>query len=61
MVYIGYSKTYDFRNFKTIRVFGNNIRYNFINMNMGNDEQNHLAMYITEFKSNTKRQKVSLT
>ena len=30
-------------------------------MNMGNDEQNHLAMYITEFKSNTKRQKVSLT
>ena len=34
----GYNKTYHFRKFKTLRVFGNNIRNNFININMANDE-----------------------
>ena len=29
----GYNKTYHFRKFKTLRVFGNNIRNNFININ----------------------------
>ena len=38
IIYKGYNKTYDFRKFKTLRVFGNNIRNNFININMANDE-----------------------
>ena len=33
IIYKGYNKTYDFRKFKTLRVFGNNIRNNFININ----------------------------
>ena len=37
MVYEGSNKTYDFRKFKTIRVFGNAIRKNIINMSMTND------------------------
>ena len=32
MVFKGYNKTYDFRKFKTIGVFGNEIRNNIINM-----------------------------
>ena len=56
MVYKGYNKTYDFRKFKTIRVFGNEIRNNIINMSMANDEQNYLAKYIKEFKTKTKPQ-----
>ena len=31
MVYKGTNKTYDFRNFKTIRAFGNEIRNNLLN------------------------------
>ena len=54
MVYKGCNKTYDFRKFKTICVFGNEIRNNIINMYMANDEQNHLAKYIKEFKTKTK-------
>ena len=38
IIYKGYNKTYDFRKFKTLRVFGNNIRNNFININIANDE-----------------------
>ena len=38
IIYKGYNKTYHFRKFKTLRVFGNNIRNNFININMANDE-----------------------
>ena len=41
MVYKRYNKTYDFGKFKTIPFFGDNIKTNFINMNMANDEQNH--------------------
>ena len=41
MIYKRYNKTYDFRKFKTIPVFGDNIKNNFINMNMANDKQNH--------------------
>ena len=52
MVFKGSNETYDFRKFKTIRVFGNEIR-NIINMNMANDEQNHLSKHIKEFKSKT--------
>ena len=36
MVYKGFNKTYDFIEFKTIRVFGNEIKNN-INMSMAND------------------------
>ena len=53
MVYEGSNKTYDFRKFKTIRVFGNEIRNNIINMNMGNDEQDQLSEHIREFKRKT--------
>ena len=42
MVYEGSNKNYDFRGFKTIRVFGNEIRNNIINMSMANDEQDQL-------------------
>ena len=37
--------------FKTIRVFGDEIRNTIINMYMANDEQNHLAKDIIEFKT----------
>ena len=40
MVYKGSNETYDFRKFKTICVFGNEIRNNIVNLNMGTDEQN---------------------
>ena len=38
MFYKGYNKTYDFRKFKTIRSFGNDIKTNFINMYTANYE-----------------------
>ena len=56
MVHKGSNETYDFRKFKTIRVFGNEIRNNIINMSMENDEQNQLLKRINEFKSKTKPQ-----
>ena len=46
IAYKRYNKTYDFRKFKTIRVSGNDIRNNIINMYKANDEQNHLTKYI---------------
>ena len=42
MVYKVFNETYDFRKFKTICVFGNEIRNNIINMSMANNEQNQL-------------------
>ena len=51
IVYKGSNGTYDFRKFKTIRAFGNEIRNNSINMAMANDEQNQLLKCINEFKS----------
>ena len=56
MVYKRYNETYDFRKFKTIRVFHNDIKNNFNNMSMANDEQNYLAKHIKEFKSTTRPQ-----
>ena len=56
MVNKGYIKTYDFRKFKTIRVFVNEIRNNIINLYTANDERNNLANYIKEFKTKTKPQ-----
>ena len=49
MVYKGTNKTYDFRNFKTIRTFGNEIRNNVISLDTENMEQASLLSYIKDF------------
>ena len=49
MVYKGTNKTYDFRNFKTIRTFGNEIRNNVIGLDTANMEQASLLSYISDF------------
>ena len=58
MVYKGTNKTYDFRNFKTIRAFGNEIRNNVISLNTANIEQTNLLSYIYDF---TKKNKTTLS
>ena len=54
MVYKASNETYDFRKFKTKRVFGNEIRNNIIDMSIANDEQDQLLRYINKRKSKTK-------
>ena len=54
MVYKGTNKTYDFRNFKTIRAFGNEIRNNVISLDTANIEQANLLSYICDFTKKTK-------
>ena len=54
MVYKGTNKTYDFRNFKTIRTFGNEIRNNVISLNTANIEQTSLLSYIYDFTKKNK-------
>ena len=54
MVYKASNKTYDFRKFKKIRGFGNQIRNNIIDMSMANDEQDQLIRYINKLKSKKK-------
>ena len=49
MVYKGTNKTYDFRNFKRIRAFGNEIRNNIISLDTANIEQANLLSYINDF------------
>ena len=49
MVYKGTNKTYDFRNFKTIRAFGNEIRNNLISLDTAIMEQANLLSYINNF------------
>ena len=49
MVYKGTNKTYDFRNFKTMRTFGNEIRNNVISLDTANIEQANLLSYINDF------------
>ena len=49
MVYKSANKTYNFRNFKTIRTFGNEIRNNFISLDIANIEQANLLSYINDF------------
>ena len=49
MVYKGTNKTYDFRSFKTIRTFGNEIRNNVISLDTANMEQAKLLSYINDF------------
>ena len=54
MFYKGTCKTYDFRNFKTIRTFGNEIRNNVISLDTANIEQTSLLSYIYDFTKKTK-------
>ena len=54
MVYKGTNKTYDFRNFKTIRTFGNEIRNNVISLDTANIEQANLLSYIYDFTKITR-------
>ena len=54
MVYKGTNKTYDFRNFRTIRTFANEIRNNVISLDTANIEQANLLSYVYDF---TKRKK----
>ena len=56
MFYKTTNKTSDFRKFKTIRTFGNEIKNNVINLDMTNNEQNELLKYIDEFNSRTRPQ-----
>ena len=56
MVFKRSNETYDFRKFKTILVFGNEIRSNIIKMSMANDEQDQLLRCNNEFKSKTRPQ-----
>ena len=54
MVYKATNKTYDFRNFKAIRAFDNEIKNNVISMITANTEQANLLSYIQDFIKNTK-------
>ena len=49
MVYKGTNKPYDFRNFKTIRAFGNEIRNNVISLDTANIEKANLLSYVNDF------------
>ena len=50
----GTNKTYDFRNFKTIRTFGNEIRNNVITLDTANIEQMNLLSYVYDFSKKTR-------
>ena len=54
MFYKGSNKTYDFRNFKTIRAFGNEIRNNVITLDTANIEQATLLSYVYDFSKKTR-------
>ena len=56
MVYEGTSRKYDFRGFKTIRTYGNDIRNNVISLKAANIEQANLMAHIHDFVKNTKPQ-----
>ena len=54
MAYKGTNKTYHFRNFKTVRTFGNEIRNNVISLDTINIEQTNLLSYIFDFTKKSK-------
>ena len=54
MFYKGTNKTYDFRNFKIIRTFGNEIRNNVITLDTANIEQTNLLSYVYDFSKKNK-------
>ena len=56
MVYKSTGKTYDFRNFKTIRTYGNDIRNSVISLAATNLEQANLLARFHDFVKKTKPQ-----
>ena len=54
MVYKASNKIYDFRDFKTIRAYGNEIKNNVIDIDTANGEQNDLLKYIERFNRSTR-------
>ena len=56
MVYEPTSRTYDFRGFKTIRAYGNDIRNNVISFKAANLEQANLLAHVQNFVKNIKPQ-----
>ena len=54
MFYKGSNKTYDFRNFKTICAFGNEIRNKVISLDTANIEQANLLSYVYDFTKKTR-------
>ena len=56
MVYKSSNKTYDFRNFKTIRAYGNDIRNDTISLAAANLEQANLMAHFYHFVKKTKPQ-----
>ena len=60
MVYKATNKISDFRKFKTIRAFGNEIKNNVINDDMANNEQNKLLKHIEEFSGSIKSRNLEL-
>ena len=56
MVYESTSRNYDFRGFKTIRTYGNDIRNNVISLKAANLEQANLMVHVQNFVKNTKPQ-----
>ena len=54
MFYEGTSRNYDFRGFKTIRAYGNDIRNNVTSLKAANLEQANLMAHIHDFVKNTK-------
>ena len=56
MVYKSTSRNYDFRGFKTIRTYGNDIRNNVISLKAANLEQANLMAHLYDFTKNTKPQ-----
>ena len=56
MVYESTNRTYDFRGFKTIRAYGNDIRNNVTSLKAADLEQSNLMAHIQNFVKNTKPQ-----
>ena len=56
MVYKSTNRNYDFRGFKTIRAYSNDIRNNVISLKAANLEQANLMAHVQNFVKNTKPQ-----
>ena len=56
MFYKSTNRNYNFRGFKTIRTYGNNIRINVTSLKAANLEQANLMAHLYDFTKNTKPQ-----
>ena len=56
MFYESTNRNYDFRGFKTIRSYGNDIRNNITSLRAANLEQANLLAHVRDFAKNTKPQ-----